>query len=603
MPGVLDLVQPLWPPLRHVQRGWDALNDEERADVQGRVERVLAQHAWGGHARDSLLHFFTFLAQVETIAIEIPLRFLPHARPEVQPLLRRQLVDEVFHSTIFSRLAHELALPAPRPPPPLPSAEKLLERIRTEPDLAITATLLNLVAEGWIETLFKHALRWGVAPAVFKQVLAEEARHVDEAQQYMQGMDLAAAQSAVHSFEAGMAAVSAEPTVALAILDLAGEKAQQALADDLVAQHVQHLAAAGLQPSPKWQQATGLAQAMASAPAPPSPQPVEDTHWRRLARQVWQTPRDPTMQGDFDLPIGHVPRKKLTAILIAGLGRTLAAHPELNRVVVRDRLWQLPQANIGVRVLLDDNELATVVITQADRRSVRDIQRMLVEGVQQLKDNRAKAAAPAAFDATVASLTPALPHMFAIGLSNAGKWGVVSGAGSFSGWISPSTDITVGLRRRLPVWRAVAYLPSWHVNIAAIQDHRVLDGRGSATMVTGIQAALSREGVRAILAAEDSLPSDEEVEAVRATQRPAIDAAQAQMAALGFIGLPKYTPVVLGGLGLGALLGVGGYMLYQNLQTIPPPIRTPPAAPPAPPPAPPEPPNRAGRQPPARGRR
>jgi hypothetical protein len=173
-----------------------------------------------------------------------------------------------------------------------------------------------------------------------------------------------------------------------------------------------------------------------------------------------------------------------------------------------------------------------------------------------------------------------LPHMFAIGLSNAGKWGVISGAGSFSGWISPSTDITVGLRRRLPVWRGVAYLPAWHVNIAAIQDHRVLDGRGSATMVTGIQAALSREGVRRILAAEDSLPTDAEVEAGRGQQMPAMQAAQAQMAALGFIGLPKYTPVVLGGLGLGALLGVGGYMLYQNLQTVPAAIPTP-AAPPA----------------------
>lgn len=583
------LVRPEWGPLRHVRRGWAELTGEEQADVRDRVGRVLAQHEWGDHSRDALLHFFTFLAQVETIAIEIPLRFLPHARPEVRPLLRRQLVDEVFHSTIFSRLAHELALPNAQPPAPLASAEALLERIRHEPDLAITATLLNLVAEGWIETLFRHALKWGVAPAVFKAVLAEEARHVDEARLYMQDLDKATAQAAVHSFEQGMARVSAEPTVALAILDLAGEPAQQALAEELFRQHVKHLAEAGLTPSPQWREMGRLAEKAVMDLKPlPAPQAVEDTHWRRLARQVWQTPRDPTMQGDFDVAVGHIPRKALTPVLIAALGRTLAAHPELNRVVVRDRLWQLPFANVGVRVLLEDNELATVVIPQADKRSVRDIRRMLADGIQQLRDNRAHTPRPAAFDPTVASLTPALPHMFAMAISNAGKWGVVSGAGSFSGWVSPSTDITVGLRRRLPTWRGVAYLPAWHVNIAAIQDHRVLDGRGSATTVTGLQAALSREGVRRILAAPDTLPSEDEVQEALAMQAPAAAAAQAQFAALGLLGLPKYTPVVLGGLGLGALFGVGGYLLYQNLQAIPPAIPPPPKGGPGP----------AGRKPP-----
>lgn len=588
------LVQPEWPPLRHVRRGWEALEPAERADVEARLRRVLAAHAWGPHARDALLHFFTFLAQVETVAIEIPLRFLPHCRPVVRPLLRRQLVDEVFHSTLFARLAHELALPAPQPPPPLPSAERLLERIRTEPDLGVAATLLNLVAEGWIETLFRHAHKWGVAPAVFEQVLAEEARHVDEAQAYMAGLDRAAAQKAVAAFEEGMLAVSAEPTVALAILDLAGERGQHLLGSDLLRRHRRNLALAGLAPSARWEAMAGAAETLAATvQPPPPPEAVPDTHWRRLARQLWQVPRDPTMVGDFDLPVGHIPRKALTAILVAGFGRALAAEPSLNRVVVRDRLWQLPLANVGVRVLLDDSELATVVIPQADRRSVRDIQRMLADGVAQLKRNRTEGRAPPDLDPAVAALTPPLPHMFALAVSNAGKWGVVSGVGSLSGWVTPSTDITVGLRRRLPVWRGVAYLPSWHVNVAAVQDHRVMDGRGSATTVAAIREALSRAGVRAILATRDTLPSDAEAEEARQANAPALAAAQAQMAAFGLLGLPKYTPLVIGGLGLGALFGVGGYLLYQNLQAVPAAVAIPPPRPPAPaaPKAPPTPPS------------
>src|SRR5262249_11502081 len=76
---VLDLVRPLWPPLRHVRRGWEHLTADERATVQHRVEVVLRAHRWGPGRRDALAHLFTFLAQVETIAIEIPLRALPTA--------------------------------------------------------------------------------------------------------------------------------------------------------------------------------------------------------------------------------------------------------------------------------------------------------------------------------------------------------------------------------------------------------------------------------------------------------------------------------------------------------------------------------------------
>jgi hypothetical protein len=554
-----------------VRRGWEHLTTKERALVQHRVETVLAHHVWGPHAKDSLLHFFTFLAQVETIAIEIPLRFLPHAPKKVQPLLRRQLVDEVFHSTIFARLAHELAVPNTQPPPPLPSAERLLDKIRNEPDLAVTACLLNLVAEGWIETLFKHALRWGISDPVFKAVLADEARHVDEASQYLEGLDLAKAQAAVEEFEQGMMAVGAEPSVALAILDLAGEANQRALAMALQQQHRTHLAEVGLHPSKGWDEAASAAsRAVESAEPVAMPAAVEDTEWRRLARRVWVTPRDPTMVGDFDVPVGHVPRKALTPVIIAALGRAWAKHPPLNRIVARDRVWQLPQANVGVRVLLDDDELATVIIPEADRRSVNDIRRMLQDGIAQLKRARRESAKsqapPTEIDPTLAGMMPALPHMFAVAISNAGKWGVVSGSGSFSGWVSPSTDITVGLRRRLPRWKGIAYFPSWHVNVAAIQDHRVFDGRASALTVTGIQEALSPKAVKEILQTPDTLPP-EDPDNPSIWERDVPPAQDGQLAMLAFLGLPKYTPVALGGLGLGVLAGVGGYLLYQTLNT------------------------------------
>lgn len=579
MQGVLGLVVPSWPPLRHVERGWAELTPAEQEEVARRVEDVMAKYRPPSEGKDAHLHLFAFLAQVETIAIEIPLRFLPGASDAHRALLRRQLVDEVFHSTLFCRLAYLLALPQSQPPPPLASAERLLDKIRHQKDLAITATLLNLVAEGWIETLFRHALRWKVANPVFRAVLADEARHVDEASRYLVALDTRKAQAAVEAFERGMLEVSAEPSVALAIRDLAGASGQDALGKALFKQHERHLRAVGLAPSPQW---TALMAAVQQLPTTPMQEPkvVPDTHWRRIARQVWTTPRDPTMHGDVDIPIGHVPRRDLTPICIAALGRAWAKHPELNRVVARDKVWQLPMVNVGVRVLLDDDELATVIVTEADKRSVRDIRRILVDGVAQLnaaRQGRRVAGPDAVADPNVAALAPAMSTMFAVAISNAGKWGVVSGAGSLSGWVSASTDFTFGVRRRLPVWRAVAYVPAWHINAAAVQDHRVMDGRASATAVTALQEALSKKAVREIRARPDTLPPEAATSVHGSTNRRApsrhpgasaaamIPMGDPNLVAANILGLGKYAPVVLGGAAVGAVGGVAGYMLYQNL--------------------------------------
>ncbi len=566
------LVRPEWPPLRHVRRGWDALSLQERTEVQQRIEDVMAKHRFGdGMRRDALQHFFSFLAQVETIAIEIPLRFLSVAPEEVRPLLRRQLVDEVFHSALFSRLAHELAAPEAQPSAPLASAERLLDRIRAEEDLSVSATLLNLVAEGWIENLFKHALRWGVADAVFEAVLEDESRHVHEATDYIRGLDASKAQAAVEALEEGLMEVSGEATVGLSMLELAGEAGYQALVEDLWRTHREHLALAGLVPSARWQEmeqiATSAREQAIGVEDAPRPEALPDTPWRRASRRVWDTPRDPTMQGEFDVPVGHIPKKLLTPVIVAALGQAWATTPRLNRILQRDTVYQLPQVNVGVRVLVADDELATVVVTHADKRSVKDISRMIIDGVRQLEairkhriENDHRVVDPVSDE--VAAMAPVSPDAFAVALSNPGKFGMVAGGGAFSGALAPSTDISVGQRRRLPVWKGIAFVPQWHVNMGALQDHRLFDGKEAGMAMTAIREALSRKGVKQILRRPDTLGEQTaDIDYDRdwmAMMPPSI-----QM--LSVTGITKWVPYTLGGLGLTALGGVGGYFLYTHL--------------------------------------
>lgn len=511
------LIRPHWGPLRNIERGWEALTAEEQASVSERLQQACVGLSWNvDHRKDALAHFFTFLAQVETIAIEVPLRFLPEVDAAMRPALRRQLVDEVFHSVLFARIAYELHLPDTQPPPPLASAEALLTRIRHEPDLSISATLLNLVSEGWIEELFEHAMRWGIADPVFAAVLRDEARHVAEADMYVTTIDRGRGQAVISDFEDGLVAVLAEPLLALSIYDLAGHDGYRALLLGLLTKHKRQLAVHGLQPSARWtelEQVTGklldLHHANRERVAAQAPVRVHDNAWRRAARSMWATPTDPTMRGGFDVPVGHIPRRFLTPVLVAAIGRAWASEAggTLNRVIARDGIWQLQHVHVGVRILVDD-EVATVVITDADQRSVADISKMLVKGHEALVEMRARtdpARPPGAPPGGMADLVPAA-FRHSVTISNVGKFGLSTGSGALSPY-SPTTDITVGELRKLPLWRFIAYFPAWHVHLGCLQDHRVVDGREAGVAMRLVREQLSRRAIRALLSADDTIPS------------------------------------------------------------------------------------------------
>jgi hypothetical protein len=471
-----QIVQPSWPPLRHIEAGWAELTAAEQLEVESRIAAVDCTVTG---RREATLPFFAFLAQVETIAIEIPLRFLPHAPDELRPLLRRQLVDEVFHSLLFAKIAHELALPDAIPPQPSTAAEELLQLIRNENEWNAGVTLLNL-AECWIENLFRHAAGWGVANDVFKTVLIDEARHVEEA---FHGN----CPEAVSALEEGLMKLFQEPHAALAMHELAGTESYVKMAQGLQTAHQGHLEKLGLKPGELWQEYA----ADLEMPDMELPTPIANRPWRMSASKLWHTPRDPTMQGDFDCPVGKVPKKLLTPFFVAAVGRAWAKNPELNRVYAKGRVWQLPRVNVGVRVLIDD-QLATVVVTDADKRSVADIGHAIVDGVAQLQSVHREDDKP--MDDELFGLMDPGPASFAVAISNPGKFGLVRGAGALSGHIAPSSDITIGKRRRLPVWKGVGYFPAWHVNFGCLQDHRVFDGKEAGIAMSSILAESRRVG-------------------------------------------------------------------------------------------------------------
>lgn len=520
-----DYVDMTWPPMAHVRRGWDRLDEKGRKVVLHRLDLTLGKFKPSPTTnKKALRRFFSFLSQVEVIAIEVPLSALPTATPEMRPMLERQLSDEVFHATIFAALARRLG----GLDKPVPEAESLLDLIRHQEDPKTTAVLLNLIAEGWIENLFDQAVTWGVADEVFQIVLEDESRHVEEAHAHAEGMDVQKVQEAVRSFEEELFKLSQHPRVMLPVLALAGEQRFQVLGRSFLDVHKAALAEVGLEPAPRvveMERAMEEALADGAPLAGPRPTRVEpESQWRRTALELWDAPRYPVTHGFMEVAVDHIPRHLLTAVTVAAIGRVWKEYPRMNRYTQGGELWSPPTVNVGVRVALGDKgeAISTVVITEADKRSLNDIRRMISQGVARLNetgsrgvglspDSESESLASILRDEELMGMMPPGQVAAPVTISNVGKQGLYAGFGSMPG-LGQSVELVIGRVEKRPQWRTWRYKPVDTVIIGASADHRVFDGLHTSEAMRRFLDGMTSEGVREIMNRPDTL-TDVEVEA------------------------------------------------------------------------------------------
>lgn len=523
LPSEIDAA---WPPMRHVRRGWERLPPEGRRLVSERLARTLATFSAPPGDKRALRRFFSFLAQVEVIAIEVPLSALPTAAPHVRALLERQLADEVFHSALFAAVASRLG----GLDEPIPEAERLLDRIRAQGDPRTSAVLLNLIAEGWIENLFDEAVTWGVADELFRIVLEDESRHVEEAHAHAEGMDVAKVEEAVRAFEADLFLLAQHPRVLLPMLAVAGEERFATLGASFLRVHRAALAEVGLAPDARVAQMEKLLEDMQGALPQlglARPHRVEPaTQWRRTALELWDTPRHPVMNGWLDVRIDHVPRRLTTAVVVAAIAQVYAEYPRMNRYTVGGAVWQPDGVSVGVRVGVGDKgeALSTLVVTQADKRSVHDIARILQAGVARLNEAGAQvedlvpdtppdSVASILRDEELVQLLP--PSMVAapVTVSNVGKAGLHAGFGAMPGALGQSLEIVIGRIEKRPQWRTWRYKPTETVTLGFGCDHRVIDGIHAAQAMRRLEDALSPAGVERLFARPDTLTAPDAVAA------------------------------------------------------------------------------------------
>ena len=375
MDAMNELLKPTWGAEKWISEGWQKITSEEKKLIADRMHELFKDGLPFEIKHDKLLyiHTFSLLAQLEVLAIQIPLRFEDKmSKPEFKQKMRRQLLDEIFHGMVFTKIIYLLCAPYAHPPEYNENIEKLCDFIRAEECPQVGIVLLNLVAEGWIEELFSLLYQQNIAPRVFKVILEDEHRHVCEADLYRDiGMpDKKILKEKLKTLEETMiSALLLEPKYLVATSELLNSNSFMNVLNN---KHVKQLKKINMRPSKRWRLFVRMSDFTRKLTLNNQVNKLELTPIKQIYRSQWNAPGDPVMTGNFDIDISCLqlsekiyPSSTITTLTLQAVSKMLSDNPELRNALSHNKSIQIKQATVSLVVKLPDcdEHLSNIVFT------------------------------------------------------------------------------------------------------------------------------------------------------------------------------------------------------------------------------------------------
>ncbi len=402
-----ELLKPMWGAEKWIREGWNGINDDEKELIKSRMDDLFKDGLPFEPKHDKLLYIYAFsmLAQFEVLAIQVPLRFEEMmTTSQFKRQMRVQLLDEIFHGMVFTKIVYLLCAPYYTPPEYNEHIEELCNFIRNEECPKVGLVLLNLVAEGWIEEIFKSLHREKIAPRVFSAILEDEHRHVCEADLYCAiGLpDKAILTKKLRKLEELLlTSLSMQPKYATSVNVLLGPQATQEFITAINEKHTRQLQKINLVPGKQWQLLVQLGQEIFTELEPYSENikneanqevyEIEMTPIRKVFMTQWDNPGDPTMVCQFNVDVSCLdffnkkyPPETLTTLMLQAVSHIITLDGSYRNFLSYKKMYQtrgsyvavvvkLPNCgdHVGNIVFKDCHEISPVDLAMKIRRVVQ----------------------------------------------------------------------------------------------------------------------------------------------------------------------------------------------------------------------------------------
>lgn len=506
MDELIGLLRPTWGAEKWILEGWNQINEDEKLLIKKRMDDLFCDGLPFELKSDKLFYIYTFslLAQLEVLAIQVPLKFESKmSTPEFRDRLHLQLLDEIFHGLVFTKIVYMLCAPYATPPQYSPNIEVLCNFIRNEDCPKVAFMLLNLIGEGWIEEIFYSLDRCGVAPKVFQVILEDEHRHVCEADLYRDiGMpDINEVKPKVAFLEEQLLTnIFMQYKYMVSVCALLGVDGVQDFKQSLNRKHVQQLKKINLEPTDNWQFFMHFGDHFLPKvhQYTDANEEVEMTPIRKVLMTQWSNPSDPTMAGQFDINVSCLdffekkfPPETLTCLMMQAVSMGLSITDSFRNYLSFRKIFRAKEAYVGLVVKLPDcgDHIGTIVFENCHNFSfqdlasrIRSIMKMMIycykkreqlektnERVKQLMEDMIHDFAYSTYNYPIAG-TPF------VSVSNIGYCG-------YNQCMSPlrcneAMKFTLMEVERKPVWnkKTKAFEPQDILPVSISADHRLFDG-------------------------------------------------------------------------------------------------------------------------------
>lgn len=497
-----SIIFPKWKPVGHIEEGWNILTQEEKEEVDKRVNSLFTGNFIKMKTNPIFyLHVFSFLAQIEVLAIQIPLKFMTKFDEKVNNQLRRQLIDEIVHGLIFTKMAYHLSLPLSQPVPIIEAAERMCDEIRNIKDEKLALISLNLIAEGWIEEVFKCVRKWGFSDEIFESILSDEVRHVSDAELYSKtGIDTlnkAEILKCIRSMENNLIEALSSSTVIRSFIEVGSVDLYYEMKMSLLTKHKKQLEEINIEPSEKWllYEKTSPDIIFNLKMRDSSIEEIESTFMKNSFCKVWESPKDPVITCEFDLEIPNtLDDKNITICYIYFCAKLMQQDNYRKNIILANnhKILKINTVNLATRVLVkthDGNEIGTVNLFGVEDMNLDDISIRLLVGMEILsfwKNERIKLDREHPLDKeedrktredfkhsifSLPTVNSSVPHA----ITNIGKYGMSRGRTAMTSMNSSESclgEITVK-----PKWdeEKKSFVPAKTLPVTLNVDHRILN--------------------------------------------------------------------------------------------------------------------------------
>lgn len=514
MEEIESLLTPLWGSEQWILEGWNKINNEEKETIKKRLDHLFKDGLPFKLKHDKLLYVYTFsmMAQLEILGIQLPLLLEDKLQnPEYKARMRAQLVDEIFHTMVFTKIIFILSAPYASPPVFNHQIAELCEFIQGQDCIKMSMVMLNVVCEGLVEELFSVLYQYDIAPEVFKIVLADEHRHVCEADLYTEiGLPQQKAMiQTLHALEERVITTfSLQPQYSVALRALLGPRGVHSFLVALHEKHLTQLRKINMVPSERWDVFIRLANEHYSefelhseevhTAIEQEIQEVEMTPLRKVMMTQFNNPGDPTMVAQFNIDITNYgffekkyPEDTLTLLMMQAVSQVLASHDSFRNFLSYKKLYRARGAYVSLGEKLPDcgDHMGTIhfkdchllTTNQLSTRIKRNLQMMKYcfkkrEQVEQQHPELKSRLDDLLFSAAHEVHPHPVPGNYGVYLGNIGPFGYTQA-------VSPllkNTGLHVLLLavERKPVWNDLtkSFEPKDILPISISADNRIYDG-------------------------------------------------------------------------------------------------------------------------------